>query len=123
MNDPMFSDREGPAVGAFITRSTDKKGRVTLPRAFADHLVIIEQVSATEIRIKKARAIPENEVWLWNNPVAAERVLKGIESVKAGRTGVGPDLDADAAMIADWEEASGEPSRARPKPKPARRRG
>ena len=44
------------------TRSTDAKGRVSLPRAFANSTVIIEQVSDTEVRIRKAVVIPEDEV-------------------------------------------------------------
>lgn len=44
------------------TRSTDAKGRVSLPKAFANATVIIEQVSETELRIRKARVIPEDEI-------------------------------------------------------------
>jgi hypothetical protein len=44
------------------TRTTDKKARVTLPRAFANSTVIVEQVSDTEIRIRKAVVIPEDEI-------------------------------------------------------------
>jgi hypothetical protein len=44
------------------TRTTDKKARVTLPRAFANSTVIVEQVSDTEVRIRKAVVIPEDEI-------------------------------------------------------------
>jgi hypothetical protein len=44
------------------TRSTDAKGRVSLPKAFANSTVIIEQVSENELRIRKARVIPEDEL-------------------------------------------------------------
>ena len=44
------------------TRTTDKKARVTLPRAFANATVIVEQVSDTEVRIRKAVVIPEDEM-------------------------------------------------------------
>lgn len=43
------------------TRSTDAKGRVSLPRSFANATVIIEQLSENELRIRKARVIPEDE--------------------------------------------------------------
>ena len=43
-------------------RTTDKKGRLCLPRAFANATVIVEQVSDTEVRIRKAHVIPEDEV-------------------------------------------------------------
>ena len=35
------------------TRSTDAKGRVSLPKAFANATVIIEQLSDNELRISK----------------------------------------------------------------------
>lgn len=44
------------------TRTTDSKGRVSLPKAFANSTVIIEQVSETELRVRKARVVPEDEV-------------------------------------------------------------
>jgi hypothetical protein len=44
------------------TRSTDSKGRICLPRGFANATVIIDQVSETELRIRKAVVIPEDEV-------------------------------------------------------------
>ncbi len=43
-------------------RSTDAKGRVSLPKSFANATVIVEQVSDVELRIRKARVIPEDEV-------------------------------------------------------------
>ena len=42
------------------TRTTDSKGRVSLPKAFANSTVIIEQVSDTELRVRKARVLPED---------------------------------------------------------------
>jgi hypothetical protein len=44
-----------------ITRSSDRKARVSLPKAFANSMLIIEQVSDTELRIRKAKVIPEDE--------------------------------------------------------------
>ena len=44
------------------TRSTDSKGRISLPKGFANATVIIDQVSDTELRIRKAVVIPEDEV-------------------------------------------------------------
>ena len=45
-----------------VTRTTDAEARVTLHRGFANPTVIIEQVSETEVRIRKARVIPEDEM-------------------------------------------------------------
>ena len=43
-------------------RTTDAKARVSLPKSFANATVILEEVSDTEIRIRKAQVIPEDEV-------------------------------------------------------------
>jgi hypothetical protein len=45
-----------------LTRTTDRKARVSLPKSFANATVLIEQVSDTELRIRKAQVIPEDEV-------------------------------------------------------------
>jgi hypothetical protein len=45
-----------------LTRTTDRKGRVSLPQSFANATVVIEQISDTELRIRKAQVIPEDEV-------------------------------------------------------------
>ncbi len=45
-----------------LTRTTDPKARVSLPKAFASTTVLIEQVSETELRIRKAQVVPEDEV-------------------------------------------------------------
>jgi hypothetical protein len=44
------------------TRTTDAKGRICLPKAFANATVIIEQVNENELRIRKARVFPEDEI-------------------------------------------------------------
>ena len=44
------------------TRTTDPKARVILPKEFASTTVIVEQISETECRIRKARVIPEDEI-------------------------------------------------------------
>lgn len=55
-----------------VTRSTDPKGRVSLPKDFANSTVIIEQISDTELRIRKAQIIPEDELHF---PEETERSL------------------------------------------------
>jgi hypothetical protein len=44
---------------ASITRSTDAKARVSLPKSFANSTVLIEEMSDTELRIRRARVVPE----------------------------------------------------------------
>ena len=53
-----------------IARTTDPEGRVSLPEAFANMTVIIEQISDTELRIRKAQIISENR------PPAANEALR-----------------------------------------------
>ena len=43
------------------TRSTDAKGRITLPRPFAKATVVIDPISDSEIRIRKAETIPKDD--------------------------------------------------------------
>ena len=45
-----------------ITQTADHEGRVSLPQSFANRSVVIEEVSDTEIRIRTADAVPEDEV-------------------------------------------------------------
>jgi hypothetical protein len=52
------------------TRSTDSKGRISLPKGFANATVIMDQVSETEIRIRKAVVIPEDEVRFYEEATA-----------------------------------------------------
>jgi hypothetical protein len=44
------------------TRTTDAKGRVSLPKTFANATVIIEQMSENELRIRRARIVPEDDL-------------------------------------------------------------
>src|SRR5438552_6829324 len=54
--------REGDAAVTILTYTTDEKARITLPKTFANSTVLIEQVSETELRIRKARVIPEDDL-------------------------------------------------------------
>jgi hypothetical protein len=42
-------------------RFTDKKARLILPARFANSAVLIEEVSETELRVRKAVILPEDE--------------------------------------------------------------
>lgn len=67
------------------TRSTDAKGRVSLPKAFANATVVIEQLSENELRIRRARVIPVDEIRFSEEaPVvlskrAREQVLRALD--------------------------------------------
>jgi hypothetical protein len=43
-------------------RFTDKKARLILPARFANSAVLVEEVSETELRIRKAVILPEDDV-------------------------------------------------------------
>lgn len=45
-----------------VTRVTDRKARVSLPASFANATVILEIVSETEVRIRKAQVIAEDDL-------------------------------------------------------------
>ena len=60
--DGMVLKRLKEATMALETRSTDAKERISLPKAFANATVIIEQVNENELRIRKGRVIPEDEL-------------------------------------------------------------
>lgn len=44
------------------THTTDDKARINLPKNFANATVLVEQISDTELRIRKARVIPEDDL-------------------------------------------------------------
>jgi hypothetical protein len=44
------------------TRTTDAKARLILPKSFANATVIIEQVSDSELRVRRAKVVPEDEI-------------------------------------------------------------
>lgn len=43
-------------------RTTDAKARLVLPKSFANATVIIEQLSETEVRVRRAKVIAEDEL-------------------------------------------------------------
>lgn len=47
---------------AVTPRFTDKKARLILPARFASSAVLVEEVSETELRIRKAVVLPEDDV-------------------------------------------------------------
>ncbi|MGA2032879.1 MAG: hypothetical protein ABSG68_11515 [Thermoguttaceae bacterium] len=86
------------------TKTADSKGRVALGKAFAHCPVIVERISATEVRIIKARIIPENEAWLWDNQEALEMVHRGLQQAKDQQFAESPpDLDVDASAASEFD--------------------
>lgn len=44
------------------TRTTDAKARLVLPKSFANATVIVEQISETEVRVRRAKVVAEDEL-------------------------------------------------------------
>ena len=44
------------------TRTTDAKARLVLPKSFANATVIIEQISESEVRVRRAKVVAEDEL-------------------------------------------------------------
>jgi hypothetical protein len=93
----------GGALVQPATKTTDNKGRVVLGAQFANKHVILERVSDTEVRVKLARVIPEDEAWLYENPRALDAVRKGLAQARRGEFVKGPNVDSDAALAAQME--------------------
>jgi hypothetical protein len=68
---------------ATVIRTTDSKGRVILP-GFANATVIVEAVSATEYRIRKARVIPEDDLRFPEEEMPIELSRRDAEKFLAG---------------------------------------
>lgn len=49
-------------MSSMTPRFTDKKARLILPARFANSAVLVEEVSETELRIRKAVILPEEDV-------------------------------------------------------------
>jgi hypothetical protein len=77
-------------------KTADSKGRIALGRAFANSTVLIERVSSNEYRVIKARVIPEDEAWLWENDKALGMVMRGLRQAKEHQLAdTPPDLELD----------------------------
>lgn len=44
------------------TRTTDAKARLVLPKSFANATVVVEQVSETAVRVRRAKVVAEDEI-------------------------------------------------------------
>ncbi len=65
-----------------IAKVADSKGRVVLGERFANHTVLVEEVSDTEVRVSLARVIPEREAWLYQNKQALQSVREGLAQAR-----------------------------------------
>lgn len=83
------------------TKTADNKGRIALGKEFAGVPVIIEHISEFEVRIRKARVIPESEAWLWENEEALRTVKQGLKQAQGMDFATGPDLNSDDELVGE----------------------
>ncbi len=87
------------------TKTIDSKGRLALGSDFAGRLVLVDETDPNKIIITLARAIPEEEAWLYQNEEALALVRHGLAQARARRfSKTPPDIDADAALAAELED-------------------
>ena len=87
------------------SKTADSKGRVALGKAFANSPVMIERISPTEVRIIKARVIPDSEGWLWDNQKALGMVKRGLQQAKNKEFAENPpDLDLDGPPASERDD-------------------
>jgi hypothetical protein len=72
---------------------------LTLGKEFANRLVIVQELGGGVVRIVRAKAVPEREMWLYKNPKALKSLLDGLEDARNGRLVEGPDMDAMDKLV------------------------
>ncbi len=87
------------------TKTVDPRGRLSLGKAFANRLVIIEEMEGGVIQVTPAQAVPAPEVWLHENRDAMAAVTQGLREASAAQFADAPDLDADADWAVDGDDA------------------
>jgi hypothetical protein len=86
-------------------KTADSKGRIALGKTFANSTVLIERVSSNEFRVIRARVIPEDEAWLWENDKALGIVMRGLRQAKGREFAeTPPDLDLDNELAGGLDD-------------------
>lgn len=63
---------------------TDSKGRLTLGMQFAHQRYLVEQENGNLV-LRRAVVIPEDELWLYQNPEAMGALEEGIQQAREGK--------------------------------------
>ncbi len=80
------------------TKRADSKGRIAIP-GLAGATVLVDQVSETEYRIRKARVIPEDELaFLEEKPIILSNKDRDIFLAALDRPGAKPNAAMRKAM-------------------------
>lgn len=80
-------------------KAIDDRGRLVLGKPYANKLAQIERVGDHELRIVFVQAVPESEMWLYENQEAKSSVFRGLEQARRREFVDGPDLSADMSLL------------------------
>jgi hypothetical protein len=83
------------------TKTIDGRGRLTLGPAFANRMVLVEELEGGIVQLIPAEAVPAREAWLFKNRKALAAVLVGLEQARKGEFAPPPEL------VPDEDEAEG----------------
>ena len=110
ISDPRIPrDRSEERHAKGIVKMTDRKGRITLGPKFANAAFTIRAGSdASELILTQSRIIPEREAWLYSNSTALALVRAGLDEALQGKSTPAPELEADAALAKQLEDAAGD---------------
>jgi hypothetical protein len=77
------------------TKTIDARGRLTLGPAFANRMVLVEELEGGIVQLIPAEAVPAREAWLFKNRKALASVLTGLEQARKGEFAAPPELAPD----------------------------
>ena len=88
-----------------ITKTLDKKGRITLGAQFAGQTVTVDDSNPDYIVIRSVVLVPASEAWLYKNETALGLVRNGLEEAREGVfSDSPPDVEADLEWLDDVDD-------------------
>jgi len=87
-----------------IPKQVDSKGRIVLDKSYAGSTMLVERRDDGTIVLRPAVTVPANEAWLWKNKKALAMVQAGLEQARKRQFVPGPNLTADAKLIARMKD-------------------
>ena len=86
-----------------LTKTVDSKGRLTLGKAFARKLVMVDELADGTLTIAPAEAIPAHEAWIFKNPKVRSSLGTGLRQASEGQFADAPNL-TDAEWLGKDED-------------------
>ena len=77
------------------TKTIDQRGRLSLGPAFANKMVLVQELEGGIVQLIPAEAVPAREAWLYKNPKALAGLLEGLEQARRGDFVDPPELAPD----------------------------